>query len=159
EQYVVRMTDLDPVLATGAGIAGHDDRLTDLSDAGFAARAELDRMTVAALTEAEPETERERVARAAMVERLGLAVELYDAGETAREVNVIASGAQGVRQVFDLMPTGGEEAQRNIAARMAAVPAVYADLQQTYAAAARQNRVAARRQVIECAKQCAQWSA
>ena len=159
EQYVVKMTDLDPVMATAVGIAGHDDQMTDLSMAGFAARAELDRVTVAALTAAEPETERERVARAAMLERLGLAVELYDAGETTRELNVLASWIQGVRQVFDLMPTEGEEAQRNIAARMAAVPAVYADLQQTYAEAARQNRVAARRQIIECAKQCAQWSA
>jgi uncharacterized protein (DUF885 family) len=159
EQYVVQMTDLDPVLATSVGIAGHDDQLTDLSRAGFAARAELDRATVAALTAAEPETERERVARAAMLERLGLAVELYDAGETTRELNVIASWVQGVRQAFDLMPTEGEEAQRNIAARMAAVPAAYASLRQTYAEAARQNRVAARRQVIECAKQCAHWSA
>jgi uncharacterized protein (DUF885 family) len=159
EQYVVRMTGLDPVLATSVGIAGHDDQLTDLSAGGFADRAELDRATVAALTAAAPETERERVARAAMLERLGLAVELYDAGETTRELNVIASWIQGVRQVFDLMPTEGEEAQRNIAARMAAVPAAYANLRQTYAEAARQNRVPARRQVIECAKQCAQWSA
>jgi len=159
EQYVVRMTDLDPAMATAVGIAGHDDQMTDLSMAGFAARAELDRATVAALTAAEPESERERVARAAMLERLGLAVELYDAGETTRELNVLASWIQGVRQVFDLMPTEGEEAQRNIAARMAAVPAAYADLQQTYAEAARLNRVAARRQIIECAKQCAQWSA
>jgi len=159
ERYVVRATDLDPVMATGVGIAGHDDQLTDLSVAGFAARAELDRATVAELTRAEPETERERTARAAMLERLGLAVELYDAGETTRDLNVIASWIQGVRQVFDLMPTEGEEAQRNIVARMAAVPAAYANLQRTYTEVARQNRIAARRQVIECAKQCAQWSA
>jgi uncharacterized protein (DUF885 family) len=159
EQYVVQMTDLDPVLATGVGIAGHDDQLTDLSLAGFAARAELDRTTVAALTAADPGTERERVARAAMLERLGLAVELYDAGETTSQLDVIASWIQGVRQVFDLMPTKGEEAQRNIATRMAAVPAAYDSLQQTYAEAARQDRVAARRQIIECAKQCADWSA
>ena len=159
ERYVVRATDLDPVLATGVGISGHDDQLTDLSMAGFATRAELDRVTVAELTAAEPETEREQTARAAMLERLGLAVELYDAGETTCELNVIASWIQGVRQVFDLMPTEGEEAQRNIAARMAAIPAAYASLQQTFAEAARQNRIAARRQVVECAKQCAQWSA
>ncbi|HTZ94646.1 MAG TPA: DUF885 domain-containing protein [Streptosporangiaceae bacterium] len=159
ERYVVQATDLDPVMATSVGIAGHDDQLTDLSLSGFADRAELDRATVAALTAAEPETERERVARAAMLERLGLSVELYDAGETTRDLNVIASWIQGVRQVFDLMPLDGEEAQRNIAARMAAVPAAYAALRQTYTEAARQNRVAARRQVIECAKQCAHWSA
>jgi uncharacterized protein (DUF885 family) len=156
--YVVQAADLDPVLATGAGITGHDDKMTDLSEAGFAARAELDKTTVAALTSAEATSEREHTARAAMLERLGLAVELYDAGELTRDVNVIASWIQGVRQVFDLMPLDGEEAQRNVAARMAAVPAAYADLQRTYAQAASEGRVAARRQVIECARQCADWS-
>ncbi len=158
DRYVVQAADLDPVLATGAGITGHDDKMTDLSEAGFAARAELDKTTVAALTNAEATSEREHTARAAMLERLGLAVELYDAGELTRDVNVIASWIQGVRQVFDLMPLDGEEAQRNIAARMAAVPAAYADLQRTYAQAASEGRVAARRQVIECARQCADWS-
>ena len=74
-----------------------------------------------------------------MLERLGLAVEQYDAGETTSDLNVIASWIQGVRQIFDLMPVEGEEAQRNIAARMAAVPAVYADLQRTYAESARRG--------------------
>jgi uncharacterized protein (DUF885 family) len=158
DRYVEQTAELDPVLATGAGITGHDDKMTDLSPAGFAARAELDRATVAALTNAQADTERERTARDAMLERLGLAVELYDAGELTRDVNVIASWIQGVRQVFDLMPVEGEQAQRNIAARMAAVPAAYADLQRTYAQAAREGRVAARRQIIECARQCADWS-
>ena len=159
ERYVVQVADLDPVLATAAGIPGHDGQMTDLSPAGFAARAELDRRTVAALTSAEAGTDREHTARAAMLERLGLAVEQYDAGETTRELNVIASWVQGVRQVFDLMPLDGEEAQRNLTARMAAVPAAYAELQRTYAEEARQGRVAARRQVVECARQCADWSA
>jgi uncharacterized protein (DUF885 family) len=159
ERYVVQIADLDPVLATAAGIPGHDHQMTDLSPAGFAARAELDRTTVAALTSAEAGTDREHTARAAMLERLGLAVEQYDAGETTRELNVIASWIQGVRQVFDLMPLDGEESQRNLAARMTAVPAAYAELQRTYAEAARQGQVAARRQVVECARQCADWSA
>jgi uncharacterized protein (DUF885 family) len=157
--YVVQVADLDPVLATYAGIAGHDHELTDLSLAGFAARHELDRVTVSALTSAEPASDRERVARSAMLERLGLALELYEAGETTRELNVIASWIQSVREVFDLMPTEGDEALRAIAARMAAVPRAYADLQRTYAAAIREGRPPARRQVIECARQCADWSA
>jgi len=44
-----------------------------------------------------------------MQERLALAVERYDARDTTSELNVIASWAQWVRQVFDLMPTEGEE--------------------------------------------------
>src|SRR5450432_4248109 len=123
DRYVDRAGELDPVGATAVGVAGFDDRMPDLSPAGFAARADLDRATVTALGEAVATGERERVAKAAMLERLGLAVERYDAGDLTSELNVVASWVQAVRMIFDLMPAGGEEAQRNLAARMAAVPA------------------------------------
>jgi len=159
DRYVDQSARLDPVSATATGIAGHDDRMTDLTPDGFAARAELDRATIAALRDAPATAERERVARDAMLERLGVAVERYDAGDATSQLNVIASWVQDVRQVFDLMPADGAEAQRNIAARMAAVPAAYAGLRQTYAEAAARGRVAAARQVAACARQCAEWSA
>jgi uncharacterized protein (DUF885 family) len=159
DRYVAQIADLDPVMATSAGIAGHDHEMTDISLSGFAARHELNQATVAALTAAEPATDRERVARTAMLERLGLALEEYEAGETTRELNVIASWIQSVREVFDLMPIDGDDAKHNIAARMAAVPRAYADLQRTYAAAVADGRPPVRRQVIECARQCADWSA
>ena len=54
-----------------------------------------------------------------MRERLALAVERYDAGDTTSELNTITSWVQGVREVFDLMPTDGEEAAH------AAGPLVY----------------------------------
>jgi uncharacterized protein (DUF885 family) len=158
DRYVERYAALDPITATFIGIAGYDDRLTDLSPAGYARRAELDRATVAELTAAEPVTEREKVAKAAMLERLGLAVEAYDAGDTTSELNVLASGMHTVRQVFDLMPLEGEGALAAVEARMAAVPAAYAQLSATFAEAAANGRVAARRQVAECAKQAAEWS-
>jgi uncharacterized protein (DUF885 family) len=158
-RYVEQAAELDPVIATGAGIAGYDDQLPDLSPAGFAARAELDRAAIAALRDVPAAGERERVAKAAMIERLGVAVEQYDAGDLTSELNVIASWVQEVRRVFDLMPTDSEEALGNLAARMAAVPAAYAGLRATYAAAAALGRVAARRQVQACALQCADWSA
>jgi len=72
---------------------------------------------------------------------------------------VIASRMQGVREVFDLMPVDGEEAQRNLADRMAAVPSAYAGLRKTYTDAAAQDCIAPRRQVLACVKQCAEWSA
>ncbi|MGB6457818.1 MAG: DUF885 domain-containing protein [Streptosporangiaceae bacterium] len=159
EKYVNDAAELDPIMATEAGIAGHDARMTDLSPAGFAERAGLDRVTIAELSRTEPDSYRDRVARAAMLERLGLAVEQYDAGDVFSDINVIASGIQSVRGVFDVMPVDGAEAQRNIAGRMAAVPAAYAGLCDTYRAAAAAGRVAARRQIEECAKQCATWSA
>jgi len=157
-EYVERAAALDPCYATTAGIAGHDHELPDLGADGFAGRAGLDRSTLAALDAAEAPDRREQVARAAMRERLALAAERYDAGDTTSELDTIASWVQRVRKVFDLMPTDGEEAAANIAKRMAAVPRAYRQLSVTLLDAARDGRCAARRQVEEVARQCAGWA-
>ena len=156
--YVERAAALDPCYATSAGIGGHDHELADLGADGFAGRAGLDRSTFAAIDAAEAPQPREQVARAAMAERLALAVECYDAGDTTSELNTITSWVQRVREVFDLMPTDGEEAAANIANRMAAVPRAYRQLSVTLLEAARDGRCAARRQVEEAAGQCAAWA-
>ncbi len=139
-EYVERYAALDPLGATYLGIAGHDHELADLSADGFAGRAELDRSTLAALEAAEAPELREQVARAAMVERLALDVERYDAGDTASELNVTASWVQWVRQLFDLMPVDGEESAASVARRMAAVPEAYRQLSGTLLGAARNGR-------------------
>ncbi len=157
-EYVERAAALDPCYATYAGIAGHDHELADLGADGFAGRAGLDRSTLAALDAAEAPDPREQVARAAMAERLALAVECYDAGDTTSELNTITSWVQRVREVFDLMPTEGEEAAADIARRMAAVPRAYRQLSATLLDAARDGRSAARRQVEEVGGQCAAWA-
>jgi uncharacterized protein (DUF885 family) len=157
-EYVERAAAMDPCHATNAGIAGHDHELTDLGADGFAGRAGLDRATLAALDAAEAPAPREQVALAAMRERLAMAVERYDAGDTTSELSTIASWVQRVREVFDLMPTDGEEAAANIAKRMAAVPRAYRQLSATLLDAARDGRSAARRQVEEVAGQCAAWA-
>jgi uncharacterized protein (DUF885 family) len=159
EEYVERAAALDPVLATVAGIAGHDRELPDLSADGFAERAELDRSTLVALDAAEAPGLREQAARSAMQERLAVAVVRYDAGDITSELNVIASWVQQVREVFDLMPAEGEEAAATVARRMAAVPEAYRQFSQTLLGAARNGRPPARLQVEEVARQCAAWAA
>src|SRR5580700_10475488 len=154
--YVERAAALNPIDATLCGIAGYDDRLPDLSPDGFRAQADLNRETLAALRGETAADEGEQVAKDAMAERLGLAVEFYEAGESTSDLNVIASPLQGVRQVFDLMPLDGEQAQRDLAARMAAVPDAYAGLRRSLLESAKDGHVAARRQVAACAKQCAE---
>jgi uncharacterized protein (DUF885 family) len=158
DDYVERVAALNPILATYTGIAGHDHELPDLSVDGYAERAELSRSTLATVSSLTPSTDNERVARLAMLERLGLAVEAYDAGDDTRQLNVIASDVQEVRQVFDLMGTEDEDARRAIAARMAEVPRAYAQLGQTLLAAARDGRAPAERQVVEVARQCENWT-
>ena len=156
--YVERAAALNPLEATYCGIPGYDDRMSDLSPEGFRARVDLDRETIVALNAATARDESEQVAKDAMLERLGLSVEFYDAGEATSDLNVLASPLQAVRQVFDLMPIEGEEAQRNLALRMAAVPEAYAGLRRTLLESAKSGRVAAQRQVIACAAQCAEWA-
>ena len=56
---------------------------------------------------------------------------MAEAGITSSQVSVTAGPLQNVRGILDLMPTEGEEAQRNIAQRLAAVPAALEGYQET----------------------------
>lgn len=157
DRYVAEWAALSPTGATYVGIAGHDDKFDDLSPDGYAARAELARRTLAELGTIEPETEAERTAREAMQERLGLELDLYDAGETTSEVSVITSGLHEIRMVFDLMPTDGEQARANLAARLNLFPHALEEYKTTLREAAAAGRVSSRTQLIEVAKQCDVW--
>jgi uncharacterized protein (DUF885 family) len=149
---------LSPTGATYIGISGYDDQLDDLSSEGFEAQADLARRTLTALAGTEPVDERERVAKEAMQERLGLELERYDAGEIASDINVIASALHGLRQVFDLMPTEGDQAAHNIAARLAQFPRALRQYRTTLLTEAAKGNVSARNQMVEVAKQCDVWT-
>ncbi|WP_415154759.1 DUF885 domain-containing protein [Propionicimonas sp.] len=156
DAYTARLAELDPLEATSMGIAGHDHQMTDLSPSGLAERADHDRATLAALAGAEPMDDIDRVTIAAMTDRLGLALELDEAGETMASLNVIASPVQGLRDVLDIMPTATTDDWANIAARVSQVPwAVQGYIESLRTAAAR-GVVAAELQVAECIKQAAE---
>jgi uncharacterized protein (DUF885 family) len=158
DRYVAEWAPLSPIGATYVGINGYDDQLDDLSPEGFGAQADLTRRTLADLNATEPEGETEFVAREAMLERLNLSLARYEAGEDESEINVISSAIHGVRQVFDLMPTEGEEAAANIAARMELIPKAVEQYQRTVLKAAAEGHVSARQQILEVAKQCDIWT-
>jgi len=149
---------LCPSGATFVGIPGYDDQLDDLSPEGFEAQADLSRQAMVALDGADPADERERVAKEAMQERLALELARYDAGEATSEVNVLTSSLHMIRQVFDLMPTEGDEAVANIAARLAQFPRALAELRTTWLEAAAAGHVSPRAQILEVAKQCETWT-
>jgi len=156
--YVEAYCALHPNAATYIGVTGYDHRLTDYGPEAQEARADLARHVLADLDEAPVETDNDRVCAAAMRERLGLDLELAAAGELDGDLNVIASPVQDTRQVFDLMPTESEDDWRTIAVRLAAVPAALASYRQSLVQSRDDGRVAARRQVLACADQCAQWT-
>lgn len=122
DQFVTDMAALHPTLATSLGLPGFDDALPDFSPEGEAARAERQRRFLADVSAAQPADVQDEVTVAAVRERHGLALELYEAGEYRRDLNNIASPLQALRDIFDLMPTATEGDWENIAARMRAMP-------------------------------------
>ena len=122
EAYLEDLVALDPVEATLLGLRGHEDRLTDYSPEGHQARAELHRGTLARLSRLDPVDDVDAVTRAAMRERLELALAWHEEGLDAADVNNIASPVQHVREVFDLSASASVEDWQRIRLRLAAVP-------------------------------------
>ncbi|MHB1489051.1 MAG: DUF885 domain-containing protein [Cellulomonas sp.] len=156
DAYVATIARLDPLQATTMGVPGHDHEMTDLSPGGFAERVDAAREVLGALSTEEPRDETDRVTLAAMRERLGLELELADAGEQLASLNVIASPAQALRDVFDLMPTGSTDDWATIAERLHLLPGAVAGYCESLRASARQGHVAAIRQVRKVAAEAAE---
>ncbi|NAZ88425.1 DUF885 domain-containing protein, partial [Kineococcus indalonis] len=133
--------------------------LGDRSPGGLAELAQLARTTLAAVDATPLADDVDRVTAAALRERLGLELELHAAGEDLGELNVISSPVQDLRMVFDLVPTATEHDWADVAARLAAVPAAVEGYVQSLRTAAARGRVAAVRQVRECAAEAAAHAA
>ncbi|PRW65015.1 DUF885 domain-containing protein [Actinopolyspora mortivallis] len=157
-RYVDELAELDPITATSLGVPVRQQELTDYSPEGHRARGELARRALAEMSEAEPVDEAEAVAKAVFTERVGLEVELHEAGADMSSLNVIASPVQELRQVFDLMPGDTAEQWHDTAKRMAALPAAVKGLTSGLAEAAARGQVSAARQVKRVAEQCDTWS-
>lgn len=139
ERYLNISAALDPCAATESGIAGHDDEITDYSPDGVAARVEAAKSALRELDAAEPADAADVVTAAAMRERLGVLVDMHDAGLDVGELNVIASPLQTMRDVFDLMPTDTEDDWAVFGRRLAQIPERvqgYAEALRTAAASA-----------------------
>ncbi|WP_028047458.1 DUF885 domain-containing protein [Cellulomonas sp. URHE0023] len=156
EEYLTQYADLDPLAATAIGIAGHDHEMTDLSPAGIDARVALARATLTKLDGASPVDLVDELTLAAMRERLGLAIELYEAGEEHRYLNNIASPVQNLRDIFDVMPTDTVEGWSNIAARLNAMPFAVNGYIESLRLGATLSGIASRRQVDEATRQAAE---
>jgi uncharacterized protein (DUF885 family) len=157
-RYVDEWAELSPLGATYTGIAGHDGKTDDFSPAGFEAQADLTRRTLNDLDLIDPEHEAEQVAKEAMQERLGLELAQHDAGFTASTISVISSGLHALRAVFDVMPTEGEEAVANIAARLNDFPRALEQYKTTLRVEAEAGRVSPRVQMLAVAEQCDAWT-
>ncbi|XVX19348.1 DUF885 domain-containing protein [Actinomycetota bacterium] len=154
EDYFTQYCRTHPIEATYLGVSGFDEELGDFSPQGLDESAQLARDTLARIEGLTPTDDVDAVTLAALRERLGLAVEMHEAGVDAMSLNVIASPLQEIRMVFDLMPTDTDEQWGTIARRLTKVPAALEQWVGTLRYAAEQGNVAPRRQVEACIQQC-----
>ena len=159
DDYFDAMVELSPIAATNFGIPGHEEDLDDFSPDGLRAGSDLRRRTLAALAEASPGDDIDRVTVAAMRERLSLAEDIHAAGLEEMALNVIHSPLQNIRDVFDLMPQDRAEDWATFATRMTKIPAAVEQYEQSLLVARAQSNVAPRRQVLAGIGQCEELTA
>ena len=157
-RYVDRSAVLDPILATSRGVTGHDGEMTDYSPDGQAARAALDRETLAELSRLRPIAAGDAIAAEVMRERLQVGLDQAEAGERLRDLRIIGSPFQAIRQCFDLMASTTEADWEIVTTRMERVPSALLGFQAGLREGLSRGVVAARRQALVCADQGATWS-
>ena len=153
EDWVDAMVELDPDVAIWLGVPGRLTEFADHSPAGIEAYDDAVRIVIARLEASTPVDETDRITRTDMLSELRLELEQTEAGLPFRDLNVIASPAQDIRDSFDLMPTDTEEDWATIAGRMANVPGAILGYIETLREGIRRGIVPARRQVAEVARQ------
>ncbi len=121
EQWVDTLVEIRPEMATWLGRAGNESGYADYSPEGAARLDEAGAAVLRRLEAAEPVDSIDRVTKADLTRDLELSHAKHEAGLGLRDLNVIASPAQDIREIFDLMPTGTPEAWEHIAARLAGV--------------------------------------
>lgn len=158
DSYVVELAELNPILSTALGLRPHDDRVPDLSPAGYAASRDLAARTLEQLDALGDITDDlEQRCATLLRDRLGVVLEGFAAGDYSREIRNIFGPAQAVRQMFSLMPTATDEDWGAIERRMGKVGEVYDSWMQTLDEGRSRGLLAAPRQVRELAGLLDQW--
>jgi uncharacterized protein (DUF885 family) len=153
ERWIDTLLELSPELHVYLGRPGREGEYSDYSPAGHERRADAARRVLASLDAAEPADEVDVVTVADLRREVELDLERHEARTHLRDLNVIASPAQEIREVFDLMPSGSEADWATIATRLRNVPDAVAAYRRTLAEGVATGNTPARRQVREVAKQ------
>jgi uncharacterized protein (DUF885 family) len=156
-EYLEDISRLDPLSALERGDLRFASGMTDFSPEGETERAELAIGARRKVEESLQATDSDGTAGAAMTERLGIAIDLFEAGEWMRGLSVFGPQLQ-IRQTFVQMPTTGESDWLLIADKLSAVPEAMLRFRRSVAAGLAEGPTVARRQVLACAAQTRNWS-
>ncbi len=153
EDWVTTLVDLVPDVAIYIGVPGRTGEYGDLSPAGHDALAAATRSVVGRLEAEAPVDAVDEVTKADLLAESKLSLEAHDAKLHLRDLNVIASPAQEIREAFDLMPTATEGDWATIAERLGNLPGAVDGYIETLRAGIADGVVPAKRQVREVAEQ------
>jgi len=149
EQWVDTLVDLDPTVGTYIGRSRDGSGFADYSPDGHARYVQAATETITDLDAAPIIDAIDEVTRTDLRSTLALDLESSAAQLHLRDLNVIASPAQEIREVFDLMPTGTVADWSNISARLQAVPDAVNGYIDTLRVGIERGVTPARRQVLE----------
>jgi uncharacterized protein (DUF885 family) len=158
DEYLTQWAALDPVAAGMRGLSTSFGAATDYSPDGHAARAELISRTLAALAATPATGDADRLAALFLRERLETQADWHAAGEPLRELRTPIGRVSSVRDSADLLPRDSEEAWRDIASRLEAIPGMFATWRASLDEGLRRGLPAARRQALGAAAQAEQYA-
>ncbi|MGV8968817.1 MAG: DUF885 domain-containing protein [Microbacteriaceae bacterium] len=153
EAWVETELNLQPEYRVYLGRAGQEGEYSDYSPAGTASYIAEATKTLAAISAAETVDAVDVVTKMDLSRELQLAIDKHEAGFSERDLNVIASPAQGLRDVFDLMPTATADDWKHVATRLHNLPAAMDGYIQTLRAGIASGNVPAIRQIEEIVAQ------
>ncbi|MFC4944793.1 DUF885 domain-containing protein [Pseudonocardia sp. GCM10023141] len=157
DDFVQRLTDLDPFLATVLGTHPGDDRLPDLSPDGQQAVDELQRSVLVELDTTPVRDDDDRRCARLLRERCDAELAWSGAGEHLQLVRNIFSPPHRVRQMFQLMPTATVEDWAVLARRLARSPEAFDGYRASLAEGSRRGLHAAPRQAESMVGQLRAW--
>lgn len=149
EEWVDTLCELDPDYRVWLGREGDVTGYGDLSPDGHAAWIAAAQLTLSRLESATALDDVDRVTQADLSAELRLALETSAAGWHLRDLNNIASPAQALRDVYDLMPSESESDWDAIATKLGNLDDALQGYRETLRQGIREGHVPARRQIDE----------
>jgi uncharacterized protein (DUF885 family) len=149
EEWVDTELDLFPEYRVYLGRPGREGEYADYSPAGAEQAVIEVRKTLAKISSASAVDAVDEVTKMDLSRELQLTIDKHEAGFDQRDLNVIESPAQGLRDIFDLVPTATTEDWSHIATRMRNLPAAMDGYIQTLRSGIANGNVPAIRQVRE----------
>ena len=153
DEYIDALGRMSPSAATFLGIPGYDHLLDDFSVAAETKVANYRREVLTRVKAMEPIDEIDRIAKEVLIERVEASLQLFDSKEAFITYGPIANPVSGIRSIFTLMNTEGDEGVANVTSRLNAIGGALDSWKSTLEDMHALGKGTARRQVLGGASQ------